>query len=170
MSGWSVHFLKGMISMGLVGFLKTALLNPFHWWNIRINGWSSGRSSGNLTTGRSRAVNISWIAVLIGISSAFLLFYQWTQKIIGMTLQRIGNNIVDTQLPGDDDDIKPPPGFKFAPPESEPKSATSPDTAQANIVDDVGQTSDASPSEIRDQAPFLRKRRTSSSQTPVPSM
>jgi hypothetical protein len=31
---------------------------------------------------------------------------------VGRTLHRIGNNIVDTHLPGDDDDIKPPAGFK----------------------------------------------------------
>ena len=31
---------------------------------------------------------------------------------MGRTLHRIGNNIVDTHLPGDDDDIKPPTGFK----------------------------------------------------------
>lgn len=31
---------------------------------------------------------------------------------MGRTLHRIGNNIVDTHLPGDDDDIKPPAGFK----------------------------------------------------------
>ena len=115
-SGWSLHFLKGMISMGLVGFLKTALLNPFHWWNFRTTGWSSGRSTGT-TTGRDRAVNISWVAVIIGISSAFYFFYQWTQKIIGKTLERIGNNIVDTQLPDDDEDIKPPPDFRYVPPE-----------------------------------------------------
>ena len=39
-------------------------------------------------------------------------FYQWIQSIVGRTLHRIGNNIVDTHLPGDDDDIKPPTGFK----------------------------------------------------------
>ena len=112
LSGWSLHFLKGMVSMGLVGFLKTALLNPFQWWNLRTTGWSSGRSTSTTTTGRDRAVNISWIAVVVGISSAFYFFYQWTQTIIGKTLQKIGNNIVDTQLPGDDDDIKPPPGYR----------------------------------------------------------
>jgi RING-variant domain len=121
-SGWSLHFLKGLVSMGLVGFIKTALLNPFQWWNLRTTGWSSGRASGTSNTGRDRAVNISWIAVAVGISSAFYFFYQWTQTIVGKTLQRIGNNIVDTQLPGDDDDIKPPPDFKFQP--CEPTSTT----------------------------------------------
>ena len=117
-TGWSLHFMKGLVSMGLVGFLKTALLNPFQWWNLRGTGWISARSSGTTTTGRDRAANISWIAVVIGISSAFYFFYQWVQTIIQRTLQRIGNNIVDTQLPGDDDDLKPPAGWRYPSPES----------------------------------------------------
>jgi len=111
---WAQHFLKGLVSMGLVGFLKTTLLNPFHSFNFRNTGLVTGRVSGRLTIGRDRVVNISWIAILIGIASAFYFFYQRVQTIIGRALQWIGNNIVDTQLPGDDDDLKPPPGFKVA--------------------------------------------------------
>ncbi|ETN44878.1 uncharacterized protein HMPREF1541_09753 [Cyphellophora europaea CBS 101466] len=107
-SGWCLHFLKGVISMGLVGFLKTALLNPFNFLSPRGIGFGSYRRSGTTTTGRDRAVNVSWIAVAIGIMSAFYFFYKWVQTIIGHTLTRIGNNIVDTSLPGDDDDLKPP--------------------------------------------------------------
>jgi len=51
----------------------------------------------------------------MGVFSAAWLFYQWVQTIIGRWLQRIGNNIVDTQLPGDDDDLKPPPHWKYEP-------------------------------------------------------
>ena len=144
-SGLSLHFLKGMISMGLIGFLKTALLNPFQWWNLRTTtGWSSGRSNGTTTTGRDRAVNISWIAVVVGILSAFYFFYQWTQTIIGKTLQRIGNNIVDTQLPGDDDDIKPPPGFKFDAPKPTP-DATANDEKKEKAGDNSTQVAGAFP-------------------------
>ena len=111
-SGWTLHFMKGLISMGLVGFLKTALFNPFNFLNLRGTGFVSSRRSGMSTTSRDRAVNVSWIAVAIGISSAFYFFYKWVQTLIGHTLQRIGNNIVDTSLPGDDDDLKPPPDWK----------------------------------------------------------
>lgn len=138
-SGWSLHFLKGLVSMGLVGFLKTAVLNPFQWWNLRGTGWISARSSGTSATGRDRAANISWIAVVIGISSAFYFFYQWVQTIIARTLQRIGNNIVDTQLPGDDDDLKPPPGWKYDVPKltaaDSPASATDDATKPISSAD-----------------------------------
>jgi hypothetical protein len=111
-SGWSLHFTKGMISMGLVGFIKTMLLNPFNYLNIRQTGFAGTRRAGAATTGRDRAVNVSWIAVVIGITSAFYFFYKWVQTIIKHTLQRIGNHVVDTSLPGDDDDLKPPPDWK----------------------------------------------------------
>ena len=139
-SGWSLHFMKGLVSMGLVGFLKTALLNPFQWWNLRGTGWISARSSGTSATGRDRAASISWIAVVIGISSAFYFFYQWVQTIIGKTLQRIGNNIVDTQLPGDDEDLKPPPGWKFPvpePPQTKPAGPVDGDSAKDDPAADT---------------------------------
>lgn len=136
-TGWSLHFMKGLVSMGLVGFLKTALMNPFQWWNLRGSGWMTGRmNTSTTTTGRDRAVNISWIAVVIGVTSAFYFFYQWVQAIIQKTLQRIGNNIVDTQLPGDDEDIKPPAGWKTASeptpiPKGEPTSTA--DTSKPHV-------------------------------------
>ncbi|KAK5072922.1 hypothetical protein LTR64_000668 [Lithohypha guttulata] len=119
---WMAHFSKGFISMGLLGFVKTVILNPFHWINFRTGtSWTNMRHN----TGRSRAVNISWIAVAIGVASAFVFFYRWVQAFVQKTLQRIGNNIVDTQLTGDDDDLKPPPGWKF-------KSPVDPTTGQTD--------------------------------------
>lgn len=123
LSGWAQHFTKGMVSMGLLSFLRTMILNPFQWWNLRNTGFVASRVSGRSATGRDRAINISWIAVAMGILSASYFFYKWVQTIIGKSLQRIGNNIVDTQLPGDDDDLKPPPGWKFE--SSYPEAANS---------------------------------------------
>ena len=75
---------------------------------------SAGRVSGRATTGRDRAINVSWIAVAMGILSASYFFYRVGADSLSANLfQRIGNNIVDTQLPGDDEDLKPPPGWKF---------------------------------------------------------
>lgn len=118
---WAQHFTKGLISMGLVGFLKTLFLNPFQWINLRIGGsWST--SGTRAATGRDRAVNISWIAVIIGVCSAFVFFYRWMQAVVQRQLTKLGNNIVDTQLPGDDEDLKPPPGWKPSVPTSEDKT------------------------------------------------
>lgn len=111
MAGWGAHFAKGFVSLGVFGIIKTLALNPIHWWNWRSAGMLGGRSRPSLT-GRNRVMAISWFAIIVGICSAFFLFYKWVQSIISMSLQYLGNHIVDTQLPGDDDDIKPPPGWK----------------------------------------------------------
>ena len=113
LGSWGQHFVKGLVSMGVLSFLRTMLLNPFHWFNLRNSGLVGGRASGRATTGRDRAVNVSWLMIAIGVVTAFYLFYQWVQIIIGRYLQRLGNNIVDTQLPDDDEDLKPPSNFKF---------------------------------------------------------
>lgn len=110
LSAWTQHFAKGFISMGLVGFLKTILLNPLTYINLR---WGSGMGSRTSTTGRNRAVNIQWITLVIGLCTAFVFFYKWVEAIMQRMLVRLGNNIVDTKLPGDDDDLKPPPGWKY---------------------------------------------------------
>lgn len=113
-SGWGQHFIKGLVSMGVLSFARSMLLNPFHWINLRNSGFfGGGRASGRSTTGRDRALNVSWVMIAFGVITAFYLFYKWVQAIISRYLQRIGNNIVDTQLPGDDDDLKPPRDFKF---------------------------------------------------------
>lgn len=68
--GWFGHFMKGFVTMGLVGFLKTLLANPWNWWNWRPGGMMGGRvRTGN--TGQERVVNVSWIAVVVGVCTAF---------------------------------------------------------------------------------------------------
>jgi len=180
-SQWSQHFAKGFISMGLVGFLKTLFFNPFQWVNLRFGG---SLSSTRGTTGRNRAANISWIAIVIGVCSAFAFFYKFVQAIIQRSLQRIGNNIVDTQLPGDGDDLKPPPGWKHKfsrePPRSAAQQQTSATTSAAeSIKDELQQTqksSETSPSyssagkEAADDRPNEVRQSSGTQDTPVPLM
>lgn len=84
----------------------------------------------------------------MGVLSASYFFYKTVQAIIGKILQHIGNNIVDTQLPGDDEDIKPPPGFNFG------ADSSNPDNTRSSVPtrDDPSQTEDdkAMPAENRD--------------------
>ena len=66
---WTEHFIKGLASLGLLGFVKVIFaLSPWQWWNLRTSGiMNSGGRSGN--TGRDRLASISWIVVLIGIGT-----------------------------------------------------------------------------------------------------
>lgn len=163
MSWWGQHFAKGTISMGLVGFVKSFMLNPLNWLNLRYNTvWGSG-SGRTARTGRDRAADISWLAVVIGIGTAFVFFYKWMETVVGRVLTKIGNNVVDTQLPNDDDDLKPPAGWTFQP------------TAEAGAeqVDDdshaPGTSSSSKPTSARTAPPRCEPKTPSSSADELPT-
>ena len=63
---WIEHFVKGLASLGLLGFVKVFFaLGPFQWFNIRYNGILGGhRRRGG---GRDRLEDISWTVVIIGV-------------------------------------------------------------------------------------------------------
>jgi hypothetical protein len=119
-SWWIQHFMKGLVSVGVMGFFKAVLLaNPWNFWNLRHSGLLGG--STRSTTGRDRAVNISWIAVLIGVGSALYFFYQQVAKFSQSTLSKFANGVIEVQMDDDDEDLKVPPfadrgGSKVAPP------------------------------------------------------
>ena len=68
-TSWTEHFIKGLASLGLLGFVKVLFaLSPWQWWNIRSSGiMNGGGRSGN--TGRDRLASISWVVVIIGIAT-----------------------------------------------------------------------------------------------------
>ena len=68
-ASWTEHFIKGLASLGLLGFVKVLFaLSPWQWWNIRTSGiMNAGGRSGN--TGRDRLASISWVVVVIGIAT-----------------------------------------------------------------------------------------------------
>ena len=65
---WAEHLLKGLASLGLLGFVKVFFaMSPWHWWNLRQTGVIGGRGRGRGATGRDRLQDISWSLVLIGV-------------------------------------------------------------------------------------------------------
>lgn len=69
-NSWSFHFVKGLFSLGLLGFVKSfVVMSPFQWWNLRTSGLvGGGRRRG---TGRDRLENVSLTLVIIGAVSFF---------------------------------------------------------------------------------------------------
>jgi hypothetical protein len=62
---WWAHFVKGFLSLGLLGFLKTMfVMSPWHWLNVRFGGAGGRRRRG---TGRDRVEQINWALIVIGV-------------------------------------------------------------------------------------------------------
>ncbi|KAF2214787.1 hypothetical protein CERZMDRAFT_16030, partial [Cercospora zeae-maydis SCOH1-5] len=96
---WFEHMLKGLASLGLVGFAKFLFtLSPFQWFNVRT---SFGRSTvgGN---GRDRLQQISWITLLIGIITASYAIYKLVRAWSRRTLESASEHVMD--VGGDDED------------------------------------------------------------------
>ncbi len=67
---WAEHFIKGIASLGVLGFVKVLFaLSPIQWWNVRSSGIMRGGGGQTGNTGRDRLANISWVVVLIGIGT-----------------------------------------------------------------------------------------------------
>ncbi|KAF2994763.1 hypothetical protein E8E14_001171 [Neopestalotiopsis sp. 37M] len=96
---WSFHFLKGLFSLGLVGFVKAFVaMSPFQWWNLRQAGvvGGGGRRRG---TGRDRLEDVNLLLVLIG-AAVWKGTRKWTQN----ALDKASERIVNAQPVDDDDD------------------------------------------------------------------
>ncbi|KAF2712145.1 RING finger domain-containing protein [Pleomassaria siparia CBS 279.74] len=92
-SGWIEHFLKGFTGMGVIGFLKVLLASPFTYFRI---GGGRGRN-----TGRDRYEQVSWIIILIGVSTFLVAIWKGVRAWSRRTLQKAGERVMD--VPGDDD-------------------------------------------------------------------
>ncbi|KAI3317476.1 hypothetical protein HD806DRAFT_526997 [Xylariaceae sp. AK1471] len=101
---WFEHLLKGVFSLGLLGFVKAFLaMSPWQWWNLRTSGIVSGgaRRAG---TGRERMENINLTLVLIGVLTFLYTVWKVTRKYTERTLDRASQKILNVQADEDSDD------------------------------------------------------------------
>ncbi|KAI7121791.1 hypothetical protein KC352_g32847 [Hortaea werneckii] len=99
---WTEHFVKGLASLGLLGFAKFLLtLSPWHWFNMRgtvvVN-----RSGGLGGTGRDRLQGLSWFAVILGIATFLWAVWKMVRAWSRRTLEQAGERVMD--VPGQDND------------------------------------------------------------------
>lgn len=60
---WAGHFLKGVLSLGVLGFLKTFVaMGPWYWFR-----WGANVGGGRRNTGRDRVQQINWAFIVIGV-------------------------------------------------------------------------------------------------------
>ncbi|KAK2738305.1 hypothetical protein FQN55_000606 [Onygenales sp. PD_40] len=103
---WTEHFIKGLASLGVLGFVKVLFaLSPWQWWNLRNSGLFGG-SRRPAATGRDRVTSVSWIVLVIGIMTFLYSVYRgvraWSYKV----LQKAGDRVLDVPLPDDDDEFE----------------------------------------------------------------
>ncbi|KAI1132217.1 hypothetical protein F5Y10DRAFT_7487 [Nemania abortiva] len=102
--GWLQHFLKGVFSLGLLGFVKAFLaMSPWQWWNLRTSGIVSGgaRRAG---TGRQRMENINLTLILIGVVTFLYGVWRATRNFTERTLNIASERIMNIQNGEDSDD------------------------------------------------------------------
>lgn len=103
---WTEHFIKGLASLGLLGFAKFLLtLSPWHWFNMRGTGVVVGRHSGGLGgTGRDRLQGLSWFAIALGIATVLYGVWKAVRAWSRRMLEQAGETVMDVPGTTDDDD------------------------------------------------------------------
>ncbi|KAJ9141889.1 Ring finger domain-containing protein [Pleurostoma richardsiae] len=102
-STWFEHLLKGLFSLGLLGFVKAFFaMGPWQWWNFRTSGLLGGtRRRG---TGRDRLESVSWFVVMLGIMTFLGTVWKLISLMSSRVLEKASDRVVDVQ--GDDDDLE----------------------------------------------------------------
>ncbi|KAK1972173.1 hypothetical protein LZ32DRAFT_288874 [Colletotrichum eremochloae] len=104
---WLEHFLKGFLSLGLLGFLKTILvMTPWQWWQLRSSG-ILGTTSRRGGTGRARVENMNMALVFLGAATFMWGVWKGVRKFSASALQRASDRVFDVGGDEDEDeDIK----------------------------------------------------------------
>ena len=89
---WAEHFLKGLASLGLLGFVKFVFaLSPWQWWNLRSSGIVSGGGGRGGATGRDRMASLSWVMIVLGVATFLWVSTQSIHPFLRISLiQRRG--------------------------------------------------------------------------------
>ncbi|KAK4179966.1 putative E3 ubiquitin-protein ligase [Triangularia setosa] len=94
---WYMHFLKGFLSLGLLGFIKSMLaISPFQIFNMRAGGGRRRRRGG--TEG------ISWFVVLVGVVTFLAATWKAVSHFSAKFLEKLSDRVVDVQGTEPEDD------------------------------------------------------------------
>lgn len=105
---WVEHFVKGLASLGLLGFAKFLFtLSPFNWFNMRGTGIyvGGGGRRGVGVTGQDRLAQISWFTVVIGIATFLYAVWKGVRAWSRRTLEKAGERVMDVPESSEDLDI-----------------------------------------------------------------
>ena len=103
--GWTEHFVKGLASLGLLGFVKFLLtLSPWHWLNMRNSSVYVPGGRGGVHGGRGRINQLSWVTIVVGIVMFLYAVWQGVRAWSRRTLSKAGEKVMDVPGAHDDDE------------------------------------------------------------------
>jgi hypothetical protein len=102
-TSWLEHWIKGLASLGLLGFAKFLLtLSPLHWFQVRTGG-GYGRGGGR-ASGRDRLQQIGMMAIIVGVSTFLFAVWKGVRAWSRKTLNKAGDRVLDVPDQDEDDD------------------------------------------------------------------
>lgn len=91
--GWAEHFLRGLASLGLLGFFKVIyLIGPGSWWSIRNSG---------VLGGRERISRLSWLVIAVGVANFFVWLWRRVGDVVRRRMDRMAAEVMDIGGAGD---------------------------------------------------------------------
>ncbi|KAI5856011.1 RING finger domain protein [Tricharina praecox] len=94
--GWAEHFLRGLASLGLLGFAKVMyIVGPSSWLNMR--------ASGNLG-GRERVSRLTWIVIALGVANFFVWLWRRVGGYVKGRMESVAGDVLDVGEGGDGDE------------------------------------------------------------------
>ena len=87
---WAEHILKGLASLGLLGFIKVIFaMSPMHWFQLRNSAlFGGGNRNGRAANGRDRLADISWWLVIAGVLTFLYVSCQKAKVPVKYTTDR----------------------------------------------------------------------------------
>jgi hypothetical protein len=97
--GWAEHFLRGLTSLGLLGFFKVIyIIGPGSWWNIRNSG---------VLGGRERVNRISWLVVAFGVANFFVWLWRKVGAVVRERMDKMAGDVLEVGEGGDGEERMP---------------------------------------------------------------
>lgn len=98
---WDEQFLKGFLSLGIIGFFKTIfIMTPWDWFNLRGTGMLRGRRGG----GRARLDNTNLVLVAVGAITFLMGIWRLVQAFSRRLLKSASDRVLDVGNEDEDED------------------------------------------------------------------
>ncbi|RKF62816.1 putative ring finger domain protein [Erysiphe neolycopersici] len=103
-SSWAIHFLKGFVSIGVLGIIKTTLAMSS--WQWILKGFGVGRVLRRDQQPYDVLNGIPWIVVIFGVITFFVAIWKFVTAWTNLILEKVGESVADVQESNDEEEIE----------------------------------------------------------------